>query len=123
MLDVAVRNADAAQSPSELVSRAAARTLPLMELVQVGEGLQAQGQRAQAAELYKTWIAFNGDHEYVHIAYFNFSVALRTIDDTSGAINALRECLRINPRFEPARINLGCALEAGGSPHLAVAQW
>ena len=34
------------------------------------------GERQLAAELYKTWIAYNGDNEVLYAVYFNYGVAL-----------------------------------------------
>jgi predicted O-linked N-acetylglucosamine transferase (SPINDLY family) len=92
-------------------------------LIQVAEGLNGARQQAQAVELYKVWIAFNDTNPLLHLAYFNYSVALRQIGDVAGAIQALRACLKIDPRFGPAHINLGRALEDSGLNSHAVQQW
>lgn len=97
--------------------------MSLSELFQSAEGLKSAGHKAMASDVYKTWIAFNSRHEFLHMAYFNFSVALRDLNDLAGAINALRECLRLEPMFGAAQINLGRALEDTGRLDLAVAQW
>ena len=55
--------------------------------------------------------------------YFNYGVALGAVQDRSGAINALRECTRLKPDFQPAHINLGRALEDAGQTGQAVSQW
>ena len=91
--------------------------LGLTELFQIAEGLKGAGQAREASELYKTWIAYCGDQRVVHLAYFNFSVVLRELGDQAGAINALRACIKLDPAFAPARINLGRALEDSGQRH------
>jgi predicted O-linked N-acetylglucosamine transferase (SPINDLY family) len=105
------------------VTLAAARRLPLLSMIGIAEDLKARGQANSAAELYKTWIAFNGDDPFVYIAYFNYGAALRELDDIAGAINALRECLRVKPLFGPAQINLGRAFEDSGHIVQALEQW
>ena len=114
---------DQASSLSMVIDRARNRQLSLTELFQIAEGLKTAGQRKGASELYKTWIAYNADQKLVHLAYFNFSVALRELGDQAGAINALRECIRLDPTFGPARINLGRSLEDSGQTTFAVGQW
>jgi len=115
---------DDPQSPfCAVAERARNRQLTLPELFHIAENLKAAGQKGLASELYKLWIAFNEGHSHLHLAFFNFAVSLRDLDDLAGAINALRECVRLDPTFGPARINLGHALEAGGQVSLAVAQW
>ncbi len=97
--------------------------LGLTELFQIAEGLKAAGQALDASELYKTWIAYCADQRVVHLAYFNFSVVLRELGDQAGAINALRACIKLDPNFAPARINLGRGLEDSGQRLAAVDQW
>ena len=115
-----VRNS--AESVSAVIERARTRQLALPELIRIAQGLGGDGPR-ERAEVYKTWIAFNSDHPLVHLAYFNYSVALREVGDLAGAINALQECVRVDPKFGPARINLGRALEDGGDSAQALGQW
>lgn len=112
-----------ALSVAAIVERARNQTLSLTELFQFTEVLGKAGQHAQAVELYKSWIAFNDGNPLLHLAYFNYSVAARQIGDTAGAINALRACLKIQPEFGPAHINLGRALEDCGLIGQAVQQW
>lgn len=114
---------DAFSTLSALIDRARGQQLRLQELINTAESLRGGDGARLRADLYKNWIAFNCDHEFVHLAYFNYSVALREMGDLAGAINALRECVRIDPKFGPARINLGRALEDGGNSGQAVGQW
>jgi predicted O-linked N-acetylglucosamine transferase (SPINDLY family) len=121
-----INNAFASNAPSplaELQNKARNQQLSLPELLQVVETLSSTGKTALATELYKTWIAFNDTHPLLHIIYFNYSVTLRQIGDVAGAINALRTCLKIEPRFGQAHVNLGRALEDCGLTGQAIQQW
>ncbi|PYB77945.1 glycosyl transferase [Rhizobium wuzhouense] len=106
-----------------LLLRARNQQLPLGELFQVAETLSAGGQRVLAAELYKAWIAYNDSNPLLHFVYFNYSVTLRQMDDLAGSIQALQACLRINPQFGQAHINLGRAMEDSGLTLQAIQQW
>ena len=121
-----VNNAAAPDVPPplvELLNRARNQHLSLSELLQLVESLSETGQARLASELYRTWIAFNDTHPLLHVVYFNYSVILRQLGDVAGAIHALRACLKIDPRFGQAHINLGRALEDCGSTGQAVQQW
>ncbi|CAN7624921.1 glycosyl transferase [Pararhizobium sp. LjRoot255] len=98
-------------------------SLSLAELFQFAEGRSAAGQRAEAAEIYKVWIAFNEAHPFLHLVYFNYSVTLRQLGDVAGSIHALRACLKLDPRFGQAHINLGRAFEDSGLATQAIQQW
>ncbi|AYG70228.1 MULTISPECIES: tetratricopeptide repeat protein [unclassified Rhizobium] len=108
---------------AELQARARNQQLSLPDLLQFVEELSATGQASLAAELYKTWIAFNDTHPLLHVIYFNYSVTLRQLGDVAGAIHALRACLKIDPRFGQAYVNLGRALEDCGLTGQAVQSW
>ncbi|MDM9618994.1 glycosyl transferase [Rhizobium sp. S96] len=111
-----------AATPSAL-DLARNQRLSLMDLLSVAEALNAAGQQAAAADLYKTWVAFNDSNPTVHLAYFNYAVTLSQLGDRAGAVQALRACLKINPQFAPGHINLGRALEDSGLIGQAVEQW
>jgi len=116
-------NSAQALSFAGMVDRARHQNLSLAELFQMAEALAGAGQHAQAVDLYKSWIAFNDTNPLLHLAYFNYSVAVRQLGDVAGSINALRACLKLNPQFGPAHINLGRALEDCGLIGQAVQQW
>src|SRR5581483_9005332 len=82
-------------------NRARTRQLSIAELFNGAATLQAWQQRPLAAELYKTWIAYNGDSEFLYAVYFNYGVALGEARDIAGSINAFRESLRLKPDFAP----------------------
>lgn len=98
-------------------------SLPIGMLFSEAEKLETSGQVDKAAQLYKSWLAFNPSDPFVHTAYFNFGVVLSRTGDKIGAINALRECIRIKPDFHPPYINLGRLLEDSGQTGLAISQW
>ena len=97
--------------------------LSLVDLMSIAEALNAAGQQTAAAELYKTWVAFNDGNPVIHLAYFNYAVTLNTLGDRAGAIQAFRASVNANPDFAPAHINLGRVLEDAGMIGHAVEQW
>ena len=112
-----------ARSTAEILELARTQRLPFNELFQFTESRTGAGQKVEAAEVYKVWIAFNESHPFLHLVYFNYSVTLRQLGDVAGSIHALRACLKLDPRFGPAHINLGRALEDGGIATQAILQW
>jgi predicted O-linked N-acetylglucosamine transferase (SPINDLY family) len=113
-------NVHAAALPIE---RDRVRKLSTAELFTLAESLKKLQQREAIVSLYKTWIAFNPNDSSLFAAYFNYGVALRELPDLPGAINAMRECIRLKPDFLPPYINLGRILEDSGEPGLGVAEW
>jgi predicted O-linked N-acetylglucosamine transferase (SPINDLY family) len=107
----------------DVSARARRRQLSLTELFQAADDLKRLGHSREVPEIYKLWIAYNSDSSLVHFAYFNYAVALRELDDLAGAINALHACLRVDPSFGPAHINLGRAFEDIGQSAFALKQW
>ena len=103
--------------------KAIARQLTVGELFNGAATLQSMGERQLVAELYKTWIAYNGDNEVLYAIYFNYGVSLNDARDHAGAINAFRESIRLKPDFEPPYINLGRVLEDIGQIGAAVNEW
>ncbi|WP_137129723.1 glycosyl transferase [Rhizobium sp. FY34] len=97
--------------------------LALTDVFQIASAFGTSGKQAEAAQLYKTWIAYNDSHPLLHLVYFNFAVTLRQQGDIPGSIHALRACLKIDPRFGQAHINLGRALEDSGLATQAIQQW
>jgi predicted O-linked N-acetylglucosamine transferase (SPINDLY family) len=123
MVNLPAESEIAANLFSQALAAARSRQLPIGELFGRAEKLKALAQRGLAIELYKAWIAFNPDHKLLHAAYFNYAVELNETADRPGAINALRECLRVKQDFYPAYINLGRVLEDSGEIGQAVMQW
>ncbi|MCO5733023.1 tetratricopeptide repeat protein [Rhizobium sp. SSA_523] len=108
---------------SDKISLIKQQKLSLLEVLQLADDLSAAGQKAAAAEVYKNWVAFNPDNPLIHVAYFNYGVALNHAGDAAGAIQALRACVKFEPGFGPAHINLGRVLEDSGQLVQAVQQW
>lgn len=106
-----------------ILEKAKNQQLSLGDLFQVAEAVSTAGQQAQAAEIYKVWIAFNDTNPLLHLACFNYSVTLRQLGDLPGAIQALRTAVKLDSDFGPAYINLGRALEDCGLLGQAVQQW
>lgn len=99
------------------------KKLTISELFGQADTLQAAGDPASAAAIYKNWIACNPGDGLLYAAYYNYGVALDKIGDSFGAINATRESIRLNPDFHPPYINLGRLLEDLGQAGDAVLQW
>jgi predicted O-linked N-acetylglucosamine transferase (SPINDLY family) len=124
-MDAMVENMSlAADTPlAEILELARTQRLAFTDLFSIAESRSAAGQKAEAADIYKAWIAFNDSNPFLHLVYFNYSVTLRQVNDLAGSINALRACLKLDPAFGPAHINLGRALEDGGLAVQAIQQW
>jgi predicted O-linked N-acetylglucosamine transferase (SPINDLY family) len=108
---------------AQAIKRAAAQELSITELIECAEKLKALGQLQRAADLYKTWVAYNPDHPLIYAMYFNYGTSLSDSGDKAGAINALRECIKLKPDFYRSHINLGRILEDQGHTGRAVTQW
>lgn len=108
---------------ADILELARTQKLSLTDVFQVAEGRGALGHKAEAAEIYKAWIAFNDGHPFLHLVYFNYSVILRQLGDVPGSIHALRACLKVDAKFGPGHINLGRAFEDSGLAVQAIQQW
>jgi predicted O-linked N-acetylglucosamine transferase (SPINDLY family) len=108
---------------ARLTHQAALRQLSIMDLFHGASTLLSMQQRPLVADLYKTWIALNGDNELLHAVYFNYGVTLADLRDFSGAINAFRHSIRLKPDFAQPYINLGRALEDIGQTGQAIGEW
>ena len=97
--------------------------LSIVDLFTQAQKLEDLQAPQEAADLYKTWIARNGANQLLHAVYFNYGVSLSKLGDHAGAINALRQCIRLKPDFYPPYINLGRALEDSGQLGTAVVEW
>ncbi|HBF32205.1 glycosyl transferase [Rhizobium sp.] len=106
-----------------VLEHARMRRLSVQELFQYAENRSAAGRRDEALEAYKAWIAYNEIHPFLHLVYFNYAVTLRLAGDITGSINALNACLKLDPKFGQAHINLGRAFEDSGLAALAIEQW
>lgn len=110
----------------EALMRARSRQMDLNDLLKSAELLKGgnpESPYAMVIELYKSWIAHNGDHPLSHFVYFNYAVSMSESGDLTGAVNALREAIRMKPDFFPPYINLGNLLERLGQADKAVGTW
>jgi len=108
---------------NDALSKAVSRQLAIVDLFKCAGMLESFGQKQLAAELYKTWIAYNGENSLLYAVYYNYGVVLSAVQDKAGAINAFRECVRMKPDFYPSYVNLGRSLEDCGQTGQAVTQW
>jgi predicted O-linked N-acetylglucosamine transferase (SPINDLY family) len=108
---------------ADILELARTQKMTLADLFRVAEGRSAAGHKAEAAEIYKAWIAYNDGNPFLHLACFNYSVVLRQLGDVTGAINALRTCVTLDGRFGAGHINLGRAYEDSGLAVQAIQQW
>lgn len=112
----------AATELAAALARATARQMTAEELIGAATRLAVHGP-ATAAALYKTWIACNPAAPGLPAIYFNYAVCLSDGGDLAGAVNALRETIRMKPDFGPPAINLGGLLERMGLAGPAVEAW
>ncbi|MEB2847498.1 glycosyl transferase [Rhizobiales bacterium RZME27] len=115
--------ASTAPTLADILELARSQKMTLADLFRVAEGRSAAGHKAEAAEIYKAWIAFNDGNPFLHLACFNYSVILRQLGDLTGAINALRTCVTLDGRFGAGHINLGRTYEDAGLAVQAIQQW
>ena len=108
---------------NDSVKQAVTRQLSVVDLFKCTATLASYDQKQLVIELYKTWIAYNGDDSLLFAVYYNYGVALMDVRDHAGAINVLRECVRMKPDFHASYINLGRVFEDSGQGGQAVAQW
>lgn len=108
---------------ASVIELARLQRLSLTDLFRLAEERNRSGLNLESVEIYKVWIAFNEAHPLLHLVYFNYAVTLRQSGDIAGSIHALRACLKIDPKFGQAHINLGRAYEESGLGVQAIQQW
>lgn len=96
--------------------------MPLTDLLERTQRLQAAGQGDGAAALYEQWIA-STDSPYRHVAGFNRGTVLSAAGRHAEAEAAYRQALALQPGFAQARVNLGHQLEQLGRHDEAIAEW
>jgi predicted O-linked N-acetylglucosamine transferase (SPINDLY family) len=111
-----------ADAEAPLFETARQGRLPLAELMERAQALQAAGQGEAAAALYGTWIDHT-DSPARHAACFNQGTVLSAIGRDADAEAAYRRALALQPGFPPARLNLGHLLERRGDDEGALAEW
>jgi predicted O-linked N-acetylglucosamine transferase (SPINDLY family) len=111
-----------APAPAGPLARALAGQMPLHELLDTAQRLQAAGDTDGAIALYRAWIAHH-DAPLKHVACFNLGTLLSAAQQLPEAEAAYRDALALHPGFAQARLNLGLALERRGQTDAALAQW
>ncbi|EHR69621.1 putative O-linked N-acetylglucosamine transferase, SPINDLY family [Burkholderiales bacterium JOSHI_001] len=105
-----------------LLQQAATGTQPLQWLIDNAQRLAAQGQAAQAAQLYEAWVGHTAS-PHLHVACFNWGTLLASLGRGADATAAYRRALALLPGFAQARVNLGHELERQGENEQALAEW
>ncbi len=106
----------------ELLHAARSGALPLPELLQQANALQAAGKPEAAAALYDAWLA-HSDSALRHVAAFNWGAVLSQLGRSTQAESAYQMALQAQPGFAPAHLNLGHLCERRGAVEEALANW
>lgn len=96
--------------------------LPIIELFQAARDLAADGQRAAAIALYRTWLQHTPS-PLAYAALFNLGVLLSENAEPQAAEAAYRAALEQHPHFLPVLLNLALLLESGQRTEEAIACW
>ncbi|MBF0183975.1 MAG: tetratricopeptide repeat protein [Magnetococcales bacterium] len=104
-------------------ARAIEHSLPVPELLQLASQLSDNGESQKMVDLYRIWLAYNGEDPLAHAIHFNLGTCLSQGSDLALAHVAFQEAIRLNPDFYPAYINLGGLLDRSASPQEAIACW
>lgn len=97
--------------------------MSLSDLVGQAQQLAARGEAEAAQLLYAQWIARHPGNPQLYIAHFNHACLLSEMGRSPTAMDALSQCLALNPDFLPASINLGGLLERSGDLPQAIEAW
>jgi predicted O-linked N-acetylglucosamine transferase (SPINDLY family) len=117
---ISVVNAPVADSP--LLQAARSGAMPLPELLERANALQAAGQPEASAALYDAWLAHSSS-PLRHVAGFNWGAVLSQLGRNDQAEAAYRLALEAQPGFAPAHLNLGHLCERRGDVEGALAHW
>lgn len=109
-------------TPDAEQSLAASGQMPVDQLFQACERLQASNNTEGAIALYRTWIE-HGVPAYRHLALFNLGSLLQAVGDRDGAMEAYQTCIALQPKLSQAHINLGLLYEKLGQHESALQQW
>ncbi|WP_141286520.1 acetylglucosamine transferase [Ideonella azotifigens] len=102
--------------------RAQSGEMPINELLDFAGRWQEQRLMAEAAEIYRLWIAHT-DSPVKYVACFNHGTVLAAQNRLPEAEAAYQLALTLSPHFPQAKLNLGHALERRGAHEEAQAQW
>ncbi|QCP12286.1 tetratricopeptide repeat protein [Pseudoduganella umbonata] len=106
----------------DVILRAKQGVLPLGELFEGAQALQAANEPQQAANLYKVWL----EHTHSPLAFaawFNLGVVQAEIGDDAAAEVSYGKAILQNPGFIEPRLNLGTLCERRGRPDDALSTW
>ena len=105
-----------------LLNAARNGTMPLPELLERANALQASGHVEASAALYEAWLA-NGTAPLRHVAGFNWGAVLSQLGRNEQAEAAYVLALQAQPGFAPAHLNLGHLCERRGDVEPALTHW
>jgi predicted O-linked N-acetylglucosamine transferase (SPINDLY family) len=115
-------NISVASPDDTLLTAARSGAMPLPELLERANALQASGQAEASAALYGAWLA-NSSSPLRHVAGFNWGAVLSQLGRTEQAEAAYALALEAQPGFAPAHLNLGHLCERRGDVEAALAHW
>ncbi len=101
---------------------AAVGLLPIVNLFNLAEALNADGQRDAAIALYRLWLEKTAS-PVAYAVWFNLGVTLAAAQDHEGAAKAYLQAIAIKPDFIEGHLNLGTTQEKLGQLGEAVATW
>lgn len=98
-------------------------SLDLQDVIQLAEASKSRGSLAEAASVYRHWVAANGEHASKPVALFNLGVLEAEAGNTDAAVASYEEAVSRAPAFAVGHINLGLAYEKQSRVQDAVACW
>jgi len=113
--------ADAA-TVAALLAAARSGAMPLPQLLERAQALQAGGRAETAALLYDTWLTHTTS-PLRHVACFNWGTVLSALNRHADAEAAYRAALVAQPGFAPALLNLGHLCERRAEVAAALDFW
>ncbi|MFM9437534.1 glycosyltransferase involved in cell wall biosynthesis [Janthinobacterium sp. CG_23.3] len=116
-------NAEQEAGIAAAFAAAAAGTLELINLINIGEQLEGANLRHRSVALYRCWLEHKPGAALRHAACFNLAVTLHNLQQYADAEAAYRLALQAFPRFHPARLQLAALLERRGSVDEALELW
>ena len=105
-----------------LLNAARSGAMPLSELLERANALQANGNAEASAALYGAWLA-NSSSPMRHVAGFNWGAVLSQLGRNEQAEAAYALALQVQPGFAPAHLNLGHLSERRADVEAALGHW
>ena len=97
--------------------------LSFPELVASASRMGEGGNLAGAVNLYLGWLKLNPRSPSAYAVHFNMGCLFDAADRSAEALAAYAACLRANPQFSKARLNIGNSLKKLGRQDEAMAEW